>query len=100
MVLGFHERAIQFKNELKENGFEILNDVVFNQVLVTCGDDELTNQTLKNIQEERECWVGGTKWNGKSVIRISVSSWVTTEEDVSRSVRSFISAREKAKIAI
>jgi glutamate/tyrosine decarboxylase-like PLP-dependent enzyme len=96
MVTGFHERAIQFRRELKENGFKILNDVVFNQVLVACGDDKLTNQTMKNIQESHECWVGGANWYGKSVIRISVCSWATTREDVSRSVRSIVAARDKA----
>ncbi len=97
MVLGFHERAKQFKKELRENGFEVLNDVVFNQVLVSCENDELTEQTVKEIQEARECWVGGAKWFDRSVIRISVCSWVTTEEDVSQSVRSFVAAREKAE---
>jgi glutamate/tyrosine decarboxylase-like PLP-dependent enzyme len=96
MVTGMHERAVQFSLELKDNGFEILNDVVFNQVLVACGDDELTERTITNIQDSGECWVGGAKWHGKTVIRISVSSWATTEEDVIRSVRSFVTARDKA----
>jgi glutamate/tyrosine decarboxylase-like PLP-dependent enzyme len=97
MVSGLHQRAVQFSEELKANGFEILNDVVFNQVLVSCGNDEITEKTMRHIQDERECWVGGSKWFGKSVIRISVSSWATTQEDVSRSVRSFVASREKAK---
>jgi glutamate/tyrosine decarboxylase-like PLP-dependent enzyme len=96
MIYGMHERALQFREELQAKGFDILNDVVFNQVLVSCGSDQRTQQTQKHIQEARECWVGGAKWDGKSVIRISVSSWATTEEDVSRSVRSFVSARDKA----
>lgn len=100
MAVGFHERAVQFKTELEKHSFEILNDVVFNQVIVSCGSDELTDQTLKNIQEARECWVGGSKWFGKSVIRISVSSWATTENDVTRSVQSFVASREKAQNAI
>lgn len=96
MITGLHQRAVQFSEELKNNGFEVLNDVVFNQVLVACETDDLTRQTLKNIQEARECWVGGSNWFGKAVIRISVCSWATTEEDVSRSVQSFVTAREKA----
>jgi glutamate/tyrosine decarboxylase-like PLP-dependent enzyme len=96
MVSGFHQRAVQFSEELQENGFEILNDVVFNQVLVSCGEDELTERTIHHIQEDRVCWVGGSKWFGRSVIRISVSSWATTKEDVSRSVRSFVASRDKA----
>ncbi len=97
MVQGMHERAIQFKEELSENGFEILNDVVFNQVVVYCGSDKLTVEAMKNVQEARVCWAGGSKWQGKAVIRISVSSWATTAEDVTRSVRSFVEARDKAK---
>jgi len=100
MVTGFHERAVQFKAQLQEHDFEILNDVVFNQVLVRCEDDDLTERILKNIQEMRECWVGGAKWFDKTVIRISVCSWATTKGDVSRSVESFVAARDNAKVEI
>lgn len=96
MITGLHQRAVQFAQELKKNGFEVLNNVVFNQVLVACETDEITNRTLQNIQEARECWVGGSAWFDRAVIRISVCSWATTEADVSRSVRSFAAAREKA----
>ena len=96
MILGLHERAVQFGNELKNSGFEVLNDVVFNQVLVSCGSDELTDNTLHNIQELRECWCGGSEWFGSKVIRISVCSWATSEEDVIRCVKSFVKAREMA----
>jgi glutamate/tyrosine decarboxylase-like PLP-dependent enzyme len=97
LVYGLHERAVQVGTDLKDNGFWILNNIVFNQVLVGCETDELTNLTIKYIQESRECWVGGAKWNNKSVIRISVCSWATTKEDISRSVKAFIAARNKAK---
>jgi len=93
MISGLHLRAVQFAQEFKQEGFQVLNDVVFNQVLIACETDELTNRTLSNLQELRECWCGGSVWFGKSVIRISVCSWATTEEDVSRSVKSFVKAR-------
>ncbi|RMF00667.1 MAG: aspartate aminotransferase family protein [Chloroflexi bacterium] len=96
LVSGLHRRAAQFGRELQENGFTVLNDVVFNQVLVSCGDDELTRRTLKYIQQSGECWVGGSTWFDRAVIRISVCSWATTREDVSRSVRAFVAARDKA----
>ena len=96
LVYGLHQRARQFSEELEAEGFVILNDVVFNQVLVACGSDELTNATMKNIQKSGECWVGGANWKGKSVIRISVCSWATTKNDVSRSVKTFVSARSKS----
>lgn len=90
MIQGFHDRAVQFANGLKKiDGFHVLNDVVFNQLLVSCDNDEVTDQTIANIQELRECWVGGSTWQGKKVIRISICSWATTEADVERSLKSF-----------
>jgi glutamate/tyrosine decarboxylase-like PLP-dependent enzyme len=97
MILGLHERARQFAAELAEQQFDIVNDVVFNQVLVCCDTDALTNKTLKHIQEMRVCWCGGSQWNGKDVIRISVCSWATTPEDISLSVESFVKARQLAE---
>ncbi len=93
LVYGLHQRATQFAKELSEEGFKILNDVVFNQVLVACESDSETEKVLINIQDLRECWCGGSQWFGKRVIRISVCSWSTTSEDVTRSVASFVKAR-------
>jgi threonine aldolase len=73
-----------------------LNDIVFNQVLVACDNDSLTTETIKNIQQSGECWVGGTQWQQRSVIRVSVCSWATTAADVTRSVKAFVDAREQA----
>lgn len=90
MILGMHQRAIQFSQEIsKIEGFKVLNDVVFNQVLICCDTDELTLKTMKKIQELRECWVGGSVWDNKKVIRVSICSWATDTDDISRSVRSF-----------
>ena len=94
LVYGMHERALQFAEELTAAGFEILNDVVFNQVVVSPADtDAETDKILAAIQNSGECWVGGSVWQGKKVIRVSVCSWVTSAEDVSRSVQAFIKAR-------
>ena len=96
MVYGLHERAIQFAEELKQTeGFEVLNDVVFNQVIVRCATDELTIKTMERIQQLRTCWVGGSSWNGNKVIRISICSWATTANDVLLSVTSFKQALEE-----
>jgi glutamate/tyrosine decarboxylase-like PLP-dependent enzyme len=96
MINGLHERAVQFNDELnKIAGFELVNQVVFNQVLVRCETDLLTEKTLSTIQELRECWVGGSMWAGRKVIRISVCSWATTEADVTRSVKSFDKALQQ-----
>lgn len=95
MILNMHLRAKQFAEEIsKVDGFYVENDVVFNQVAVRCETDEITENTLKNIQNLRECWLGGAIWFGKKVMRVSVCSWATTENDISRAVASF----EKAYI--
>lgn len=96
MIYGLHERARQFATELSViDGFTIMNEIDFNQVVVTCNTDEITNQVIQEIQMERVCWVGGSNWKGRKVIRISVCSWATTEEDVTLSVQSFKTALKK-----
>jgi glutamate/tyrosine decarboxylase-like PLP-dependent enzyme len=96
LVAELHARAVQMAAELRHQGFEILNEVAFNQVLVACESEALTEKTISLIQESGECWVGGAKWFGRSVIRVSVCSWATTPLDISRSVRAFVEARDKA----
>lgn len=97
LVDGLCDRAVQFGDELAENGFRILNDIVFNQVLVACDTPAETKATLENIQSSGECWCSGAEWNNEPVIRISVCSWATTPEDVKRSVKAFVAARDLAK---
>jgi glutamate/tyrosine decarboxylase-like PLP-dependent enzyme len=82
----------------REPGVTVLNDVVLNQVLVRFGDDdELTRDTIRRVQEDGTCWLGGTTWHGQAAMRISVSNWSTTESDVDVSadaiVRCFRAAR-------
>ena len=98
MVDHLCDRADQFGRQLASNGFRILNDIVFNQVLVACDTPEETKATLEIIQSSGECWCGGSEWKNEPVIRISVCSWATTQEDIERSVKAFIDARELAKI--
>lgn len=80
-------RARQFADILRrEPRVVVLNDVVLNQVLVRFGDsDDLTNDVVAGVQREGTCWLGGTTWQGKRAMRISVSNWATSEEDVKRS---------------
>jgi glutamate/tyrosine decarboxylase-like PLP-dependent enzyme len=73
-----------------EPGVEILNDVVLNQVLARFGDR--TASVVARVQEEGICWLGGTTWQGGDAMRISVSSWRTTEDDIDRSADSIIRA--------
>lgn len=98
MVYTMHERAKQFAILLGGlDGFTVVNDIVFNQVLVHGETDEITDELIKEIQKIRECWVGGSTWKSRKVIRISVCSWVTSEEDVERSVESFALALQRVR---
>jgi glutamate/tyrosine decarboxylase-like PLP-dependent enzyme len=80
------EHARRFAAGLSAAGYEVLNDVVLNQVLVSFGDDAKTRSVIVQIQNEGTCWCGGTIWRGRIAMRISVSSWMTTTEDVDRSL--------------
>jgi len=73
-------------------GVEILNDVVLNQVLVRFGDDERTREVVRRVQEGEVCWLGATDWQGRAAMRISVSSFRTTGEDVERSAAAILEA--------
>lgn len=82
--------GVRFAAGLREAGYEVLNEVVLNQVLISFGDDETTRRVIAAIQEDGTCWCGGTVWQGKTAMRISVSSWATTDEDVERSLEAMI----------
>jgi len=90
--------ADRFADRLRtEPRLRILNEVVLNQVLVRVepgsGDaDQATRETIRRVQEERVCWLGGTRWHDMDAMRISVSNWSTTEADVDRSVESIVRA--------
>jgi glutamate/tyrosine decarboxylase-like PLP-dependent enzyme len=82
--------ADKFASGLRAAGYEVLNDVVLNQVLVSFGDNEKTDRIINAIQAEGTCWCGGTVWKGRKAMRISVSSWVTTDSDVARSLAAIL----------
>ena len=82
--------AQRFADGLRAAGFEVLNEVVINQVLVSFGTAERTREVIRGIQEEGTCWCGITEWHGTTAMRISVASWVTTEEDVDRSLEAMV----------
>ena len=84
--------AARFAEGLQAAGYEILNDVALNQVLVAFGDDETTRRVIAAIQEDGTCWCGGTVWQGRAAMRISVSSFRTTSEDVERSAGAILEA--------
>jgi len=78
--------ARRFADELCASGFEVLNEIVLNQVLVAFGDEDATQRVIAAVQAEGTCWAGPTRWQGRAAMRISVSSWATTDEDVRHSV--------------
>jgi glutamate/tyrosine decarboxylase-like PLP-dependent enzyme len=82
--------ARRFAEGLRQAGYEVLNDVALNQVCVAFGDAATTNRVIAGIQADGTCWCGPTVWQGRAAMRISVSSWATTEEDVERSLEAMI----------
>jgi glutamate/tyrosine decarboxylase-like PLP-dependent enzyme len=83
-------QATRLAQGLRAAGHEVLNDVVLNQVLVAFGDAGLTERTIAAIQEDGTCWCGGTQWHGRKAMRISVSSWATTDEDIEKSLAAML----------
>jgi glutamate/tyrosine decarboxylase-like PLP-dependent enzyme len=82
----------------EEAGVEILNDVVLNQVLVRFFDDDaLTEQVVERVQDDGTCWVGGSSWAERGVMRVSVCNWATTADDVARSVDAIIRAARSVR---
>ncbi|HLJ81606.1 MAG TPA: aminotransferase class V-fold PLP-dependent enzyme [Ktedonobacterales bacterium] len=84
--------ARRFAEGLRTAGYQVLNEVVLNQVLVSFGDAATTRRVIADIQRDGTCWVGPTVWQGQTAMRISVSSWRTTDDDVERSLTAMIRA--------
>jgi glutamate/tyrosine decarboxylase-like PLP-dependent enzyme len=85
----------------RDSAVTILNDVVLNQVLVRfkdpsgVNDDEFTAEVIRRVQEDGTCWLGGTTWHGMHAMRISVSNWSTTEEDIDVSAEAILECANK-----
>ena len=92
--------ATRFAEGLRAAGYAVLNDVVLNQVLVSFGDAETTDRVIAAIQEDGTCWCGGTVWHGRAAMRISVSSWATTEDDVDASLAAMLRAAGRIAPAV
>jgi glutamate/tyrosine decarboxylase-like PLP-dependent enzyme len=82
--------ARRFADGLSGAGYQVLNDVVLNQVLVSFGLPEVTNQVIAAVQSDGTCWCGGTVWQGRTAMRISISSWATTDQDVDKSLEAML----------
>ena len=89
--------ARRFAEALDAAGYAILNEVVLNQVLVAFGDAATTQRVIAGIQQDGTCWCGSTLWQGQTAMRISVSSWATTDEDVERSIAAMLRVADRFK---
>jgi len=89
--------ANRFAKGLSGAGYEVLNNVVLNQVLVSFADSALNKKIVADVQRDGTCWCGGTEWQGNFVMRISVSCWATTENDVDRSVAAIVRIAKAAQ---
>jgi glutamate/tyrosine decarboxylase-like PLP-dependent enzyme len=89
-------QARRFAARLADAGYEILNDVVLNQVLVSFGAPQATQRVIAAVQDDGTCWCGGTVWHGRTAMRISVCSWATTDADVELSVEAILRAARQA----
>src|SRR5579859_2496966 len=92
-------QARLFADRLTAAGFTVLNDIVLNQVLVSFGSADETRRVIAEIQADGTCWCGGTEWHGHTAMRISVSSWATTDDDVERSAAAMIRIANAVKAA-
>ena len=80
-----------------QEGVEVLNDVVLNQVLVRFGDDDArTDAVIEAVQRDGTAWMGGTTFRGRRAMRISVSHWATTQDDVDRSADVVLACAQQA----
>jgi glutamate/tyrosine decarboxylase-like PLP-dependent enzyme len=86
--------ARRFAEGLTAAGFDVANEVVLNQVLVSFGDDARTDRVIDAVQRDGTCWMGGTTWRGRRFMRISVSNYATTGDDVDRSLEAILRAAE------
>jgi glutamate/tyrosine decarboxylase-like PLP-dependent enzyme len=90
-------QAQRFAQVLEAAGYAVLNEVVLNQVLVSFGTPEVTRRVIAGVQADGTCWCGGTVWQGKTAMRISVSSWATTGDDVARSLDAILRIAAEAR---
>ncbi len=90
-------QARRIAQQLAAGGCEILNDIVLNQVLVAFGDAERTKRVIQAIQDDGTCWAGITVWQGRTAMRISVSSWATTDADIDRSAAAILRVADSVR---
>ncbi len=98
-VLGVDDKTVAKALSWRGPGVTILNDVVLNQVLVHFESDEITRDVIGRVQNDGTCWAGGATWQHTHVMRISVSNWSTTEDDVDQSARAIARCYRQSRTA-
>jgi glutamate/tyrosine decarboxylase-like PLP-dependent enzyme len=93
------DHARRFADQLRQvDGIDVLNTVVLNQVLLRFGDsDEHTRAVIRHVQDDGTCWMSGTEWQGRAAMRVSVSNWSTTTNDVDRAADAIVRAHHTAR---
>ena len=86
------DHAARFAQEIQAIGAEVMNEVVINQVLFRFDSDERTTEILERVQETGEAWMSGTVWQDRQAIRLSVSNWQTSDDDIDRTIAAFRAA--------
>jgi len=87
LVDRFCRHATTFAEGVRAiEGAQVLNDVVFTQVCASFGSDERTQDVVRRMLEDGTAWMSGSRWRGQAVLRIAVSNWSTTDDDVERSI--------------
>ena len=87
--------ARRFASGMAGAGHEVLNDVVLNQVVVAFGDARRTDAVIAAVQDDGTCWCGPTTWRGREAMRVSVSGWNTTEDDIDKSVAAVLACARR-----
>ena len=83
-------QARRFSQAFRDAGYATPGEVVLNQALVSFGTPEVTERVIDAVQADGTCWAGVSRWQGHTVMRVSVSSWATTEDDVERSIEAVL----------
>ncbi len=95
LVVRSCEHARVMADDLRQAGLEVVNDVVLNQVLVRAATDDRTLALVESVQQDGTCWCGPTVWDQRPAMRISVSGWATSGDDVSKSTAAIIGAARR-----
>jgi glutamate/tyrosine decarboxylase-like PLP-dependent enzyme len=86
------DQANWLAGRMRAAGVEVLNDVVLNQLVVAFGSDENTQRAIVALQDARVIWAGGTRWHGRQALRISISAWATTQDDMAAALEAILAA--------